>query len=268
MSPYYPGLEPTTSATKWITNPPPGRRSTGRPHRGPNRARTWRVPGGRARSLSVVVSRRNRRLGVCSQPRVLRIRLPVCLRDHRVLAFAVGAVYFLFVSVDDPRPKIGRSFVLALGSILAVVLSHHVTGWLTVGFLVVWFEPAAHVLPLAQKDRTARGLGDGRRPASSASRLPLVSSSAVPGPGTWVAPQALSRPALLECGGRAERGAGKRSGEPDTFQIVLRRSCTALGHRIDPGGHRGPASGSRSLPLQRRLQLKPCVADCSATSQS
>ena len=53
------------------------------------------------------------------------------------LAFAVSVVYFLFVSIDAARPKVGRSFVLALACVAAVVVSHHVTGWFTVGFLVV-----------------------------------------------------------------------------------------------------------------------------------
>ena len=54
------------------------------------------------------------------------------------LAFAAAAVYLLFVSIDAEQPRIGRSFALALGCIGALVLTHHVTGWLTVGFLVVW----------------------------------------------------------------------------------------------------------------------------------
>ena len=54
------------------------------------------------------------------------------------LAFAVAAVYFLLVSVDTARPKQGRLFALALISIAAMVVSHHVTAWLTIGFLVVW----------------------------------------------------------------------------------------------------------------------------------
>ena len=48
-------------------------------------------------------------------------------------------MYLLFFSIDCPSPQSGRGFVLALGSVVAVVISHHVTGWLTIGFLVVWF---------------------------------------------------------------------------------------------------------------------------------
>ena len=54
------------------------------------------------------------------------------------LAFAVSVVYLLFFSIDDARPKMGRSFALALGCVGAVIVSHHVTGWFTVAFLVVW----------------------------------------------------------------------------------------------------------------------------------
>ena len=54
------------------------------------------------------------------------------------LAFAVAAVYLLFVSIDAAQPKRGKLFALALISIAGMVVSHHVTAWLTTGFLVVW----------------------------------------------------------------------------------------------------------------------------------
>jgi predicted lipid-binding transport protein (Tim44 family) len=54
------------------------------------------------------------------------------------LAFAVAVVYLLFVSIDAAQPKRGRLFALALISIAGMVVSHHVTAWLTIGFLVVW----------------------------------------------------------------------------------------------------------------------------------
>jgi hypothetical protein len=54
------------------------------------------------------------------------------------LAFAVAVVYLLFVSIDAAQPKRGRLFALALVSIAGLVVSHHVTSWLTIGFLVVW----------------------------------------------------------------------------------------------------------------------------------
>ena len=54
------------------------------------------------------------------------------------LTFAVAAVYLLFVTIDTPEPKRGRLFALALICIAGMVVSHHVTAWLTVGCLVVW----------------------------------------------------------------------------------------------------------------------------------
>src|SRR5215469_13071814 len=54
------------------------------------------------------------------------------------LAFAVAAVYLLLVAIDASRPKRWRLFALALISIAGMVVSHHVTAWLTIGFLVVW----------------------------------------------------------------------------------------------------------------------------------
>jgi hypothetical protein len=54
------------------------------------------------------------------------------------LTFAAAAVYLLFVSVDATQPKRGRLFALALIAIAGMVLSHHATAWLTIGFLVVW----------------------------------------------------------------------------------------------------------------------------------
>ena len=54
------------------------------------------------------------------------------------ISFAVAIVYLLFVSIDVAHPRKGRLFALALACIGAMVVSHHVTTWLTVGFLVVW----------------------------------------------------------------------------------------------------------------------------------
>jgi hypothetical protein len=54
------------------------------------------------------------------------------------LTFAVAAVYLLLVCVDEARPRRGNLFALALISIAGMVISHHATAWLTIGFLVVW----------------------------------------------------------------------------------------------------------------------------------
>jgi hypothetical protein len=52
--------------------------------------------------------------------------------ETMALALAAAAVYLLFVSVDRARPGTGRLYALALCSIAAVVVAHHLTGWLTV----------------------------------------------------------------------------------------------------------------------------------------
>lgn len=54
------------------------------------------------------------------------------------LTFSVAAVYLLFVSIDASQPKRGRLFALALVAIGAMVVSHHVTAWITIAFLLVW----------------------------------------------------------------------------------------------------------------------------------
>ena len=90
------------------------------------------------------------------------------------LAFAVAVVYLLFVSIDAAQPKRGRLFALALISIAAMVVSHHVTAWLTIGFLVVWAAGLRFIVdppgrPAAA--RTALATGDVARPqAGIASR--------------------------------------------------------------------------------------------------
>jgi hypothetical protein len=86
------------------------------------------------------------------------------------LAFAVAVVYLLFVSIDAARPKRGRLFALALISIEGMVISHHVTAWLTIVFLVVW---AAGL----------RFTGPGRPPAGTA-------AGQVPGPEDLTRPLA------------------------------------------------------------------------------
>jgi len=136
VSPYYPGLELATATTKWITGLP--------------------LVIDQLIVLSIV--RVVLVLGVfliveriCRSSRAGGIGVLVYAASPQFygfdaqyayetigLAFAVGAVYLVFFSVDAPQPRMGKAFILALGSVCAVVISHHVTGWLTVGFLVVW----------------------------------------------------------------------------------------------------------------------------------
>ncbi len=136
ISPYYPGLELATAATKWITGLP--------------------IVIDQLVVLSVIRivlvlgvflvverathSSRAGGIGVlvyAASPQFYGFDAQYAY-ETIALAFAVGAVYFLFFSVDAARPRMGRAFVLALGSVAAVVISHHVTGWLTIGFLVAW----------------------------------------------------------------------------------------------------------------------------------
>jgi UvrD-like helicase family protein len=136
VSPYYPGLELATVATKWLT---------GLPLVMDELIVLAVVRVVIVLGIFLVVER------VCHSPRAGGIGVLVYAASPQFygfdaqyayetigLAFAVGAVYLLFFSVDAARPKMGRAFVLALGSVGAVVISHHVTGWLTIVFLVVW----------------------------------------------------------------------------------------------------------------------------------
>ena len=53
------------------------------------------------------------------------------------LAFAAGLVYFLLVSIDQPEPRAGQLFVVSIVCLAALVVTHHLTSWLTVAFLIV-----------------------------------------------------------------------------------------------------------------------------------
>ena len=93
------------------------------------------------------------------------------------LAFAVAAVYLLFVSIDAPQPKRGRLFALALFSVAGMIVSHHVTSWLTVGFLVVWAAGLRFITDPHGRPATAAPAGQiigpedlARSPAGIASR--------------------------------------------------------------------------------------------------
>ena len=60
------------------------------------------------------------------------------------LAFAVATVYLLFLQLTSRAPESEVCSRSALGSVVAVLRSHHVTGWLTVGLLVAWFVGVFH----------------------------------------------------------------------------------------------------------------------------
>jgi hypothetical protein len=164
VSPYYPGLELATAATRWITG----------------------LPLVVDELIVLAVVRILVVLGVylvierlCRSSRAGGVAVLVYAASPQfysfdaqyayetiALAFAVGTVYLLFFSIDSPRPRAGGAFLLALGSVVAVVISHHVTGWLTVGFLVVWFIGlyyTSHPLRRAKAARTRPSVRDSER---------------------------------------------------------------------------------------------------------
>ena len=97
------------------------------------------------------------------------------------LAFAVAVVYVLFACVDVAWPARGRLFALALAAAAAMVVSHHVTAWLTIGFLVVW---AAGLR--AQAGMAAGGRWRARR-YRQARLVGLAAGAAVVLAGAWIA---------------------------------------------------------------------------------
>ncbi len=135
VSPYYPGLELATAATRWLTGLP--------------LVVDELIVLAAVRVVLVLVvflvverachSSRAGGIGVlvyAASPQFYGFDAQYAY-ETLALAFAVAVVYLLFVSIDADRPKIGRLFALALGCVVAVIFSHHVTGWFTVGFLVV-----------------------------------------------------------------------------------------------------------------------------------
>ena len=160
VSPYYPGIELVTIATRWLTGLP--------------LLLDQMVVLVLARILLVLcvflmVER------ACRSPAAGGIGVLVYAANPEfyslgaqygyqtlALSFAVAAVYLLFVSIDAAQPKRGRLFALALVAIAGMVVSHHVTSWLTVGFLVVWAAGLRFVT-----DRPVRAAAVARRKEQS-----------------------------------------------------------------------------------------------------
>jgi hypothetical protein len=136
VSPYYPGIQLATIATRWLTGLP--------------LLLDQMVVLVLARIVLVlcvflVVER------ACHSSRAGGIGLLVYAANPEfyslgaqygyqtlALTFAVAAIYLLFVSIDAVQPERGRLFGLAIVCIAGMVVSHHLTSWLTIGFLVVW----------------------------------------------------------------------------------------------------------------------------------
>jgi hypothetical protein len=94
--------------------------------------------------------------------------------ETMALALAAAAVYLLFVSIDKDSPGWGRLSGLALCGIAATVVTHHLTGWLTVGFVTVW--AIALVLSARYRRVPAIATGGNRLWAVLQSRLDSVAN--------------------------------------------------------------------------------------------
>jgi len=178
VSPYYPGLELATAATRWLTGLP--------------LVVDELIVLAAVRVVLVLVvflvverachSSRAGGIGVlvyAASPQFYGFDAQYAY-ETIALAFAVAVVYLLFVSIDADRPRMGRPFALALGCVVALVFSHHVTTWFTVGFLVVWAaglyltsHPLGHL-----KFRPALGLS--AAPSADASAEPSLVSEGEP----------------------------------------------------------------------------------------
>ena len=180
VSPYYPGLELATAGTRWLT---------GLPLVLDELIVLAAVRVVLVLVIFLVVER------ACRSSRAGGIAVLVYAAGPQfygfdsqyayetlALAFAAAAVYLLFVSIDSEHPRMRRLFALALGCIGAVVLTHHVTGWLTVGFVVVW---AVGLYGTVYLRRRATDTGWGPAMSySAAGPRPL-------GTGAWDVPQVI-----------------------------------------------------------------------------
>jgi hypothetical protein len=97
------------------------------------------------------------------------------------LAFAVAVVYLLLVSIDATQPKRGRLFALALISIGGMVVSHHITAWLTIGFLVVWAAGLRSQAGIASRDEQLASRKEQSRIVGLAALVGVVLA------GAWIA---------------------------------------------------------------------------------
>ncbi|MBV8463113.1 MAG: hypothetical protein JO368_07455, partial [Acidimicrobiales bacterium] len=175
VSPYYPGLELATAATRWFT---------GLPLVIDQLIVLAAVRVVLVLGVFLVVERAchsSRAGGVAvlayaASPQFYGFDAQYAY-ETIALAFAVAIVYLLFASIDTARPRMGKSFALALGCVAAVVVSHHVTGWFTVGFLVVW----AVALFLSAHPRRSLAL-TGWGPALTLFAAPTADGSAGPLP--------------------------------------------------------------------------------------
>ena len=71
------------------------------------------------------------------------------------LALTVAIVYLLMVEIDRPGQRPSWRFWAAVACLGALAVTHHITSWLTVGFLVVWWL----VVLISGRRRQARWIG-------------------------------------------------------------------------------------------------------------
>jgi hypothetical protein len=175
VSPFYPGIELVTIATRWLTG----------------------LPLLLDQMVVLVLARIVLVLGVfliveraCHSSRAGGIGVLVYAANPEfyslgtqygyqtlALSFAVAVVYLLFVAIDATQPKRGGLFALALASIAGMVVSHHVTAWLTIGFLVVWAaglrfvtDPPGRPVPAATAGQVLATEDLARSPTGTSSR--------------------------------------------------------------------------------------------------
>ncbi len=182
VSPYYPGLELVTAAARWLT---------GLPLVVDELVVLAAVRVVLVLGVFLIVER------ACRSSRAGGIGVLVYAASPQfygfdsqyayetiALAFAVSVVYLLFFSIDDARPKMGRSFALALGCVGAVIVSHHVTGWFTIAFLVVWTAGlylTSHPLRHLRRGFAASSVPASAEPPLAAEDQPTIPSSSVSG---------------------------------------------------------------------------------------
>jgi hypothetical protein len=153
VSPYYPGMELLTISVKWLTGFP--------------LVLSQVVVLAMARLVLVlgiflVVERvtgsaRAGGIGVlvyASSPQFYSFNAQFAYQTLAI-ALSVAAVHLLLSEIAVPSPKATRRLALATACILGVVVTHHLTGWLTVAGLIVW----AAGLRITGRSRQARTVG-------------------------------------------------------------------------------------------------------------
>jgi hypothetical protein len=136
VSPYYPGLEMTTVAVKWLTGLPT--------------VLAEDAVIAMARLVLVLavflfaerVTRSHRAAGIAVlvyavSPQFYGFNASYAYQTL-ALSLAAGAVYLLLREVDVLEPRVSWRLLLPIACLAGMTVTHHLTGWITVTFLVVW----------------------------------------------------------------------------------------------------------------------------------